>query len=107
MQLRVHRHDAQARMPSGPHQLDVLGRILHRQRDAVSGLHAGQRAQPARQTRDALLQSGIAVDQFIAERKRRRIRKAARGGVQESGYVHGGTSIPWCPPVGAASPGSG
>ena len=102
MQLGVDRHRAQARVPAGEHQLDVLRAILHHQRDALAehGAAALHEAiamrqplrQPGRQARDARRQLGVAAAHALAARERRQIRVGMRAAHEELGDIraHGG-----------------
>ncbi len=96
MQLGVDRHRAQARVPAGEHQLDVLRAILHHQRDALAEYGAAALREPLRQSgrqaRDARGEFGVAADRALAARERRQIRVGMRAAHEELGDVcaHGG-----------------
>ncbi len=89
MQLRVHRHRGKARPPDAVEGLEVLGRILHRDRHPVAGPEGEALAQPRGEPRRARRQLPVARPGTLAGEDRRAAGLGAGGAVERCDGVHG------------------
>ena len=88
MQFRVYGYCDQSRVPDGEKDLEILGAVLHVDRDALAGLQSKPGAQSFRELRHAACKLTITPDCARPERDRRHTRQPAGAGKQEVGDIH-------------------
>jgi hypothetical protein len=87
MELGVYRHRNQPGMPAGKQRFEVLGAILHDQRDALTALQTKARPQRLRQTTDAVGEHAVAVHDGGAARDARSGSEGTAGAAHVGGDV--------------------
>ena len=88
MQLGVHGHSHESRPPGGVERLEILGAILHEDRDAVTRGELRPPAQAAREARGALRELAIARPGALAMEDGDAAGIGAGGAVEPGGEVH-------------------
>ena len=89
MQLGIHRHGDQTRVPDGKQHLEIDRTIAHRENNAISMAQTLQGPQAAGQLDGSGVELGVAELELVADRDGRAVAVRARGVAKQGGNVHG------------------